>query len=213
MTQSIEQSPAPISPQDSTNDSAPLALSEPSSATEAPARTMGEATGAITEVASGTKTGVAEPRAPITLEQVQAALAPRQAQIQEVLQQQEIMHTTPTPSDLLQLDLLGPALADEQVKQGLSRVMEHAPPDDRDHADIYTLLRSPSLRAQAAALSAALGTEQADELLRSFGLTNNEPTLSTSAFGPKALVDALLRIQEDTGEKHETQGESSQGTE
>lgn len=156
---------------------------------------------------------MAEPQTSITIEQVRAALAPRQAHLQEMIQQQEVMHTTPTPSDLLQLDLMGSALADEQVKGRLSEVMEHAPPDDRDPANICTLLRSPSLRAQAAALSAALGTEQADELLRSFGFTNNEPGSTTSAFGVKALVDALLCIQQEAEQEHEPRKDHSHGEE
>lgn len=198
-------SPSPYTPTSATGSGGP---SVPAPAAESTsASTPSPAVNAVVPALLDTETPAA--RTPITLEQVRAALTPQREQAGDLARQREILHTTPTPMDLLNMDDLKPILEDARVQQGLGKVMELAPPDDRGAEHIDAVLRSPALRAQAATLSAALNTEQAGELLRSFGFHEEAPggSSSSSPFGVRAFLDALLRIQREG--QHREDGEDS----
>lgn len=137
----------------------------------------------------------------ITLDQIRAALGgsglqqQHQQQQSALLSQQEALATTPTPRDLLQIENLQQALADENFTSKLQSLFHHLPTEDRNVEGLKTILRSHELETQAGSLASALQSGQAAELLRSFGLLQNGQNSSSAVFGNKAFMDAILDIQ------------------
>lgn len=132
---------------------------------------------------------------PITLDQLRAALSSARAQhsSEEILRQRERLATTPTPLDLLNLELLQPIINDPQAQTLLGDVVrQHAPPNDASIESLPDILRSPALRAHAAALSEALRSDQGWEVLRSFGVPA-DPSHAPDAL--TAFIEELLRLQ------------------
>lgn len=144
------------------------------------------------------------PAAAITLEQFQQMMAAmptrqgQQGQSQQALvaAQREMMLTTPGVLELLSSEAMTVALADTRVQAALPSLLEHLPAQDRDVTDIAQLLRCPPLRSQAAALTSALQSGQAAELIRSFEL----PGDAASPYGLRAFLDALIRLQRDSSQ-------------
>lgn len=131
----------------------------------------------------------------ITLDQLRAALSSARMRPsgEEVARHRERIATTPTPLDLLNLDILQPIVDDAQVQTVLRDVVrQHAPPNDTSLESLSDVLRSPALRAHAAAFSEALRSEQGWEVLRSFGVSSN-PTNAPDAL--TAFLDELRRLQ------------------
>lgn len=106
--------------------------------------------------------------------------------------QRELVLTTPSISELLNPETLRDALADERMQALLPELLEHLPEQDRSVERIPELLRSAPLRAQAAALTQALQSGQAADLIRSFELPESG---SGSLYGLKAFLDALLELE------------------
>lgn len=132
---------------------------------------------------------------PISLDQLRAALSSARTQQsgEDVLSQRERIATTPTPLDLLNMDILQPVVADPQAQALLRDVIQqHAPPNDASMDALPDILRSPALRAHAAALSEALRSEQGWEVLRSFGVPG-DPSSAPDAL--TAFLDELRRLQ------------------
>ena len=100
--------------------------------------------------------------------------------------------TTPSLSDLLNPEALAESLADERLQALLPDLLQHLPEQDRSVSQISEILRSPPLRAQAAALSHALRSGQAAELIRSFEMP---APLNMSMYGLRAFLDALLEME------------------
>lgn len=141
----------------------------------------------------------------ITLQQMRQALESRSrasptptAALEK--EQRELIATTPTVGDLLSLDNLRTALADNRVQEAMIDLFQHLPEQDRSVDAIEQVLRSPPLRTQAAALSQALQSEQAAELLRSFELPMPE---TEGGYGLQMLLDALLKLEKETRERRD----------
>lgn len=129
------------------------------------------------------------------MDQLRAALSSARTQQsgEDVLRQRERMATTPTPSDLLNMDILQPVVDDPQAQALLRDVIQqHAPPNDASIEALPEILRSPALRAHAAALSEALRSEQGWEVLRSFGMSGDS---SNAPDALTAFLDELRRLQ------------------
>lgn len=140
-------------------------------------------------------------RGQITLEQMRQALGGRRTVDNAALlaAQRELMMTTPTVDDLLSVDRLRSALDDPRMQEAMTSLYQHLPEQDRSVAGLEQVLRSPPLRSQAATLSHALRqSAQPNELLRSFEFPS-----TSEGYGPKALLDALLKLQKQS----EGQGE------
>lgn len=144
-------------------------------------------------------------RGQVTLEQMRQALesrsqAPATTTSDLAMAQREVMATSPTISDLLNVDNLRTTLADSHVQEAITGLFEHLPEHDRFLDAIEQVLRSPPLRAQAAALSQALQSEQAAELLRSFEFPLPD---SQGGYGLRMLLDALLKLEREAKERKE----------
>lgn len=136
---------------------------------------------------------------PITLDQMRAALPSRGA-TSLADTQREMVLTTPSLGDLLNPEVLTDALADERLQALLPDLLQHLPEQERSVGQIPEILRSPPLRSQAASLSQALRSGQAEELIRSFEL----PVPSNmSAYGLRAFLDALLELERQGREQPE----------
>lgn len=134
---------------------------------------------------------------PLSAEQLREALAGRQSTTnqQQLLQQQrELVLTTPTLPDLLNVETLQPILENDAVKSKLPSLLEHLPEQDRDVNRIVEILRSPQLRSQAASLSYALQSGHAPDILRSFDLPVSD---TNSSYGLKAFIEALLQFERE----------------
>ena len=137
------------------------------------------------------------PFQPLSAEQLREALAGRHSTTnqQQLLQQQrELVLTTPTLPDLLNVETLQPILENDIVKSKLPSLLEHLPEQDRNVDRITEILRSPQLRSQAASLSYALHSGHAPDILGSFGLPVSD---TNSSYGLKAFIEALLQFESE----------------
>lgn len=132
----------------------------------------------------------ASPRNQITLDQLREALQTRNVDVSTA--QRELVLTTPSALDLLNTEALEPVLPHSRLTELLPSLMEHLPEQDRSVDRLIQVLRSPPVRVQAAALSNALQSGQASEILRSFGLPVGD---GQSPYGMKAFLDALIEYQ------------------
>lgn len=142
-------------------------------------------------------------RGQITLEQMRQALESRsQASANPTsvlaIAQREMVATTPTVGDLLNIDNLRTTLADSHMQEAIADLFQHLPEQDRSLDAIEQVLRSPPLRTQAAALSQALQSEQVTELLRSFELPVPE---TQGGYGLRTFLDALLKLEKEAKER------------
>lgn len=146
---------------------------------------------------------------PITLDQMRAALpshtgaqpaAPSGATAALAEAQRELVLTTPSLVELLSPETLRTALSDERLQALLPALLQHLPEEDRSVERIQELLRSPPLRAQAAALTQALQSGQAAELIRSFELPASQ---SLGGYGLRAFLDALVELERRAKEERE----------
>lgn len=149
---------------------------------------------------------------PISLEQMRAALpsnrpradanANRNDSIRNALfeAQREVFLTTPTVLDLLNPDSMKSVLENPRVQAELPSLLEHLPEQDRSVDRIEEILRSPPLRAQLAALTHALQSGEATELIRSFDLPDPpRPGL----FGLQTFIEALKELERQSKEPEE----------
>lgn len=132
-------------------------------------------------------------RQPISLDHLGSTLSTESTQPpgDSLLRLQERLATTPAPLDLLHVETIQTLIGEPRVQDALPELMrEHAPPGDQSPGSILDLLRSSALRAQAAALSEALRSEQGWEILRSFDIpSSGAPDALT------ALLAELRRLQ------------------
>lgn len=141
---------------------------------------------------------------PISPELMRAALLSNRADADvrrtALLQaQREAVLTTPTISELLNPDTLKSVLEDPRIQAQLPSLLEHLPEQDRSVDRIPEILRSPPLRSQAAALSNALQSGQASELIRSFEL----PNMPGEMYGLLAFIIALKAFEAQAKESEE----------
>ena len=123
------------------------------------------------------------------------------AQMEEMRAQQAAI---PNVLDLLQADATTSALQDPGVQKRLSQLLEQVPEHDRNIDIIPELLRCGPVRSQAIALSQAIRTGHADEILRSFGLHPE-----AGALGLNALISALRKIQNESDRAKRPNSEDS----
>lgn len=135
-----------------------------------------------------TTAAVPESTSLVTLERLQQAMAGAASGTQAA---------TPTVGELLHPDILQVAFADEAMSEALPSLASLLPEEDRRNPRYLTdVLRSPALRAQAAALTNALASGGVEDLLASFGLPVGDPAASTAvgAAGLQAFFRALRNI-------------------
>jgi UCH-binding domain len=104
---------------------------------------------------------------------------------------------TPTIGELLAPDVLRAAFEDDAMADALSDLRELLPEQERcDPNALADVLRSPALKAQAAALTNAMANGGVVDLLASFALPLDDPTAATAvgAAGLQAFFRALRKI-------------------
>ncbi|KAI0567474.1 Proteasomal ubiquitin receptor Rpn13/ADRM1 [Gracilaria domingensis] len=128
---------------------------------------------------------------PINLERYQGMI-PGTA----LAQRREEVLKTPTLLDLLNMDILQPALQSSSFQEKIPALLAKLPEQDRSIDKLADVLRSPSLRGQAAALSNALHSGHANEILSSFGLPVSSGQ-QIYRYGLKQFLDALVKYEKD----------------
>ncbi|CAN8075889.1 unnamed protein product [Agarophyton chilense] len=116
-------------------------------------------------------------------------------------QLREQVSKTPTLVDLLDMEILRPVLQDPAFQDKIPSLLEKLPEQDRSVDKLADVLRAPSLKTQASALSNALHSGHANEILSSFGL----PTSSGQElhhYGLKQFLDALVKYQRDKNNRN-----------
>lgn len=111
-------------------------------------------------------------------------------------QRREEILKTPNLLDVLNVDALQPIIQDPKFQEKLPSLLEHLPEQDRSAENLIQVLRSPSLRGQVMALSNALHSGHANEILSSFGLPSSSEQ-QVYQYGLKQFYDALMKYQRD----------------